>query len=77
MPATAFVFDSDQLDAALSRWPEGAPDDQARLFRAAVRDFLQSDAARKLRVIPSPPSTSPGLRPQPAPQPDPEDARDG
>jgi hypothetical protein len=50
MTDSTFVFSGDQLDAALAQSELPAHE------RVAVRDFLNSDAARKLRVQPSRPT---------------------
>jgi hypothetical protein len=80
----AYIFDKDQLDRALEAYlAEGAS--ALRAMRQqdvdSVRVFIGSDAARKLRVQPSPPATTAGLRPQMPPRPltpaEEEDLRDG
>jgi hypothetical protein len=68
---TDWVFDSEKLEAAMEN--AGLWLDQ----KDVVRGFLHSEAAAKLRVTPSPPSESPGLRPQPEPRPDALDVTDG
>lgn len=57
MSTTGFCFDSDQLDVAGRLFVEQGPADTRALRQAEVdgaKNFLLSDAARKLRVQPSP-----------------------
>lgn len=63
MSATGFVFDSDQLEAAGRQFVEQGPVATRDLRQAEVdgaKNFLLSDAARKLRIDrPEPPKREP------------------
>lgn len=67
MSASSYVFDSDQLDAAARQFVEQGPKDTRALRQAEVdgaRNFLLSDAARKLRIEHRPLGSTAGLSPE-------------